>query len=183
MSSPNKRGGVAMMGRTHAAVGMASCLLALDAGAVAHGGILADASLVLAGVIGALLPDLDHPKSTAGSMLPFVSVPLSAMFGHRGATHSLLAAGLCFALGTAAAQAVPSIHSLPAFALGLAIGWLSHLAADMLNPAGAPLLWPHPRRFRFPLPSSPNGLLDSLLFWASAICSVVLIVRHSAPSI
>lgn len=171
-----------MMGRTHAAVGMASCLLALDAGAVAHGGILADASLVLAGAVGALLPDLDHPKSTAGSMLPFVSVPLSAAFGHRGATHSLLATGLCLALGLAAAQAVPSVHSLPVLALGLAIGWLSHLAADMLNPAGVPLLWPHPRRFRLPPLSPPGGLLDSLLFWASAACSVVLIARLLVPT-
>ena len=39
----------------------------------------------------ALLPDLDHPQSLLGRQLPWISGPLSRLFGHRGFTHSLLA--------------------------------------------------------------------------------------------
>ncbi len=55
---------------------------------------LADASLwhtVPAALASALLPDLDHPKSVLGQRLPWISKPLSRLFGHRGFTHSLLA--------------------------------------------------------------------------------------------
>nr|WP_082044038.1 metal-dependent hydrolase [Aeromonas sp. L_1B5_3] len=55
---------------------------------------LADASLwqsIPIALASALLPDLDHPKSLLGQQLPWISKPLSRLFGHRGFTHSLLA--------------------------------------------------------------------------------------------
>ena len=58
---------------------------------------LADASLwhiVPMALASALLPDLDHPRSLLGRQLPWISGPLSRLFGHRGFTHSLLAVGM-----------------------------------------------------------------------------------------
>ncbi|PTC00201.1 hypothetical protein C9975_08825, partial [Thalassospira xiamenensis] len=52
-------------------------------------------ALVLAG---AALPDIDHPQSTLGKRVKFLSYPISTLFGHRGITHSLaLLAALYFA--------------------------------------------------------------------------------------
>lgn len=47
--------------------------------------------LILGGLIGSLLPDIDHPRSWIGRRILFISLPLSALVGHRGVTHSLLA--------------------------------------------------------------------------------------------
>lgn len=78
-----------------------------------------------------------------GIGLFFASQLISAIFGHRGATHSLaflvvatlVAVGLCYMLG------FPLIY-------GVIFGWgyLSHLLADSLTPMGLPdLLWPMTR--------------------------------------
>jgi inner membrane protein len=71
---------------------------------------------------------------------------ISAIFGHRGATHSLLALAGIVALG--------ELPFLPwAWAhLGLLVGWgyAFHLLADGLTKSGVPLLWPLDLRFGFP---------------------------------
>lgn len=93
--------------------------------------------------LGALLPDIDHPKSWVGRRLAPVSRPLARLFGHRGFTHSLLALVLCaYALrvhGVSRAVTVP-----------LAVGFASHLGADLLTPAGVRPFWPWRRRFALP---------------------------------
>lgn len=111
---------------------------------------LAEASLwqiVPAALASALLPDLDHPNSLLGRRLPWISGPLSRLFGHRGFTHSLLAVGMAV-WGLAQFQA-PGL--LPVGVKdALIIGYLSHLLGDWLTPAGIPLFWPLRQRFRLP---------------------------------
>ena len=46
--------------------------------------------LVGAGVVGALIPDICHSGSKIGKKLPLLSKIISAIFGHRTFTHSLL---------------------------------------------------------------------------------------------
>jgi inner membrane protein len=96
------------------------------------------ASLGLA-ALGALLPDIDHPQSWAGRRMALVSVPLAALIGHRGITHSLLAV-----LGFALLLAWLGPHHLVA---PLAVGYLSHLLADSFTLSGVPLLWPSKRPY------------------------------------
>lgn len=116
-------------------------------------------------LLGALLPDLDHPDSRLGRAFRVLSVPLSRLFGHRGFTHSLLAAGL---LEFGLRQGVPQLPG--ALREALLIGYLSHIAADMLTPAGVPLLWPLRPRFRLPL--LPSGSQ-----WGEALfCGAILLV-------
>src|SRR5271157_6515069 len=89
--------------------------------------------------IGALLPDIDHPASWVGRRLRVISRPLAAMLGHRGVTHSLLAVFVCLFLlrwqGFSRAVIGP-----------LMIGYLSHLAADLLTSSGLRLAWPSRKR-------------------------------------
>ena len=111
---------------------------------------LADASLwhiVPMALASALLPDLDHPRSLLGRQLPWISGPLSRLFGHRGFTHSLLAVGMGV-WGLAQVEA-PWLLS-GAVKDALIVGYLSHLLGDWLTPMGIPLLWPWRRRFRLP---------------------------------
>ncbi|CAA6605927.1 Predicted membrane-bound metal-dependent hydrolase [Rhodospirillaceae bacterium LM-1] len=84
--------------------------------------------------LGSLLPDIDHPKSWAGRRMALVSIPLAALIGHRGVTHSLLAvAALALFLGLAGTGNL---------AAPLAVGYLSHLLADSMTLSGIPLAWP-----------------------------------------
>ncbi|WP_409307686.1 metal-dependent hydrolase [Pectobacterium sp. B1J-3] len=102
-----------------------------------------------------LLPDIDHPKSLLGQRLKWISSPIARAFGHRGFTHSLLAiaAGIYFIQ-----TKLPANWPIPTDAYhAMIIGYLSHIAADMMTSAGVPLLWPCRWRFCLPLLNSQKG--------------------------
>ena len=75
-----------------------------------------------------------------GIVLVLVSLVLGALFGHRGAVHSIaagLAATLLVAVGLAIFRA-PVWLAIP-----FAWGWAAHLLADASTPMGLPaLMWP-----------------------------------------
>ncbi|AUX93306.1 metal-dependent hydrolase [Mixta gaviniae] len=102
-----------------------------------------------------LLPDIDHPRSTLGQRFRWISHPIARAFGHRGFTHSLLAVvgGV-----TLLKLNLPHGWPVPTDAMhGMVLGYLSHIAADMLTPAGVPLLWPCRWRFRLPILTTKAG--------------------------
>lgn len=112
-----------------------------------------------AAVLGSLLPDIDHPKSKFGSKVPFISIPLSMIFGHRGITHSLLAiVGLAFAWWYFLSGA-PDTFLLKA----LVIGYLSHLLGDFFTNSGIPLLYPWRKRIVSPVTFSTGSFTEQLL--------------------
>lgn len=130
--------------------------------------------IVAGGLLTCLLPDIDHPRSFLGQRLKWVALPIARVFGHRGFTHSLLAiiAGIVlFTLKLDPGMFIP----LDAFH-GMIIGYLSHIIADMLTPAGVPLLWPCRWRFRLPIlyPQKGNQL-------ERALCVAVLIFAVQHP--
>lgn len=92
---------------------------------------------------GSLLPDMDHPKSWIGRRSRPLSTALGAAFGHRGATHSVAAVLSLVMLWQA------GYH--PGAVSALAVGYASHLAADMLTPQGLPLTWPLRLTWRVPI--------------------------------
>lgn len=111
--------------------------------------------IIPATLLTSLLPDIDHPQSVLGRRFRWLSHPIARAFGHRGFTHSLLAVIGGIALFN---LKVPQHWVVPADAFqGLVLGYLSHIIADMLTPAGVPLLWPCRWRFRLPLLASQKG--------------------------
>ncbi|PWK09649.1 metal-dependent hydrolase [Tumebacillus permanentifrigoris] len=161
-----------MMGRTHMMLGaLTGALLESQAPGL---GVLEG---ILIGAIGGLVPDLDHPNSKAtrsiapialggsrrnsmvlmslGVMalawqghLPYDGVMaiacwllVAALSKHRGITHSLI--GLL--------SATYAVHTwLGASWIIFAVGYASHLFADMLTDRGVPLLWPLQLDFSIP---------------------------------
>lgn len=81
--------------------------------------------------LGTLFPDIDHPGSKLGKCLPFISIPLSVVFGHRTITHSwwLVLLWLSGAYFEIVALQV------------LFLGAISHLLADVLT-GKIPLIFP-----------------------------------------
>lgn len=114
-------------------------------------------------IIGALLPDIDHPKSWVGKRMRPLSTIVAAVLGHRGATHSLLAVVGCgwllFHDGTPRAIVAPVL-----------VGYLSHLAGDLLTPRGLRLAWPFKGTWALPLCRSGSPfeplVVAALLLWA-----------------
>jgi inner membrane protein len=104
---------------------------------------------------GSLLPDVDHPASWVGRRSRPVSTLVAGLFGHRGVTHSLLAVAGCAAVLRWAA--VPHWAAAP-----LVVGYLSHLAADLLTPGGLRLAWPAGGRVCIPL-CRTGGLLEPVV--------------------
>lgn len=118
--------------------------------------------MMVGGMLGALLPDIDHPHSWLGRRILLVSRPIALVFGHRGITHSLLALlGVCYA----ALNCLTLTELGPALplVLGVCAGYASHLAGDWLTPKGVPLLWPWRRRFAAPLQLLRGQWAESLV--------------------
>jgi inner membrane protein len=122
--------------------------------------------------VGALLPDIDHPSSWIGRRLWVISRPLSAMIGHRGVTHSAVAVLVCLMFlrwrGFHRATIDP-----------LVVGYLSHLAADLLTARGLRLAWPSPRRQAIPL--CRTGSLGELIIVTSVAIWSGATVLHEHP--
>jgi inner membrane protein len=127
-----------MMKRSHALIGGATGV------AMAHA---TGASMLAGGIVAgmaALLPDLDHPHSAVGRLLPRWWHRLTP--GHRGPTHSLV---WCLGLAAVAYLANSAVDGEPAallLAMATLAGSLSHVLADGLTVAGVPLWWPFRRR-------------------------------------
>jgi len=116
---------------------------------------------------GALLPDIDHPKSALGSRVRPVSTLIAKVFGHRGLTHSLLAVlGLSWLLLHLSGHKATSNMLAPLLA-----GYLSHLIADGLTPMGVPLFWPVRFPVRFPLTVRTGSAAEKLLTLAVVVGS------------
>ncbi len=114
-----------MMGHTHALSGFAAAAATLPWAPV-HGATAQIGWLAVWGGM-AMLPDLDHPRSTVARMWgPFTSTPARAIGilarGHRGGTHDALVAPLIFGALAAGAAHYPASRLLVlALAIGLAL--------------------------------------------------------------
>jgi inner membrane protein len=149
-----------MMASTHVLFGL-NCWLGY---AQLRGLPLHPESIFIAGAA-SLLPDIDHPKSTFGSLVPFFSRPISAIFGHRGITHSLFAI-------IAGIYIMHKYGYQTEYVAAIVVGYLSHLLGDMMTNSGVPLLWPVKLKMAIPL-FSTGGFVEwlvrialmALLFW------------------
>lgn len=121
-------------------------------------------------LLGSLLPDLDHPSSKLGSKLPFISYPIAGIFGHRGITHSLLAiTAIAWAMKTYIFTGNGSTGLYVLFMWPLAIGYLSHLFADLFSYAGIPLFYPF--RYKFRIPAFSSGAAHVIIYVSSLALS------------
>jgi inner membrane protein len=129
-----------MMARSHVIVGLACWIVAAPP---LHVAILNPMNLAIV-VAGSLLPDIDHPKSWVGRRTRPVSTAIAATLGHRGITHSAIAVTILITLLLQAGTQRGAVAAL-------AVGYLSHLAADMLTPRGLRLAWPLRGTWSIPL--------------------------------
>jgi inner membrane protein len=92
-----------------------------------------------------------------------LSTILAKVLGHRGATHSLLAVAGCGWL--LCGNGTPGVFVAPVL-----VGYLSHLAGDLLTPRGLRLAWPLKGTWALPICRSGSPfeplVVAALLLWA-----------------
>lgn len=135
------------------------------------------AILISSGVIGALLPDIDHPNSMLSKEIGIFRIPwqifawifgkLGLATGHRGLTHSfipwlLLSVPLMF-LSDKIGWFGSTIW------IGVILGALSHLIFDALNPSGIPAIYPFSKRRTHLLPK-PLAITTKNMMSTKGIC-------------
>jgi len=116
-------------------------------------------STALTASLFALLPDIDHPESMIGRLLPSVSKSIQRKYGHRTVTHSLFAI-FAMVIVLLPVIIIPAFISPPSGGLGglgvraFSIGWpvsfyaaallafSSHIFIDLFNKSGVRLLAP-----------------------------------------
>ncbi|AEW44574.1 putative inner membrane protein regulated by LexA [Serratia symbiotica str. 'Cinara cedri'] len=132
--------------------------------------------VILGGILTCLLPDIDHPKSFLGRRLKLLSIPIAKLFGHRGMTHSFLAIIGCSTF-LSSGLLLSIITPIPTyFAHAMVVGYISHILADMLTPAGIPLLWPYKIHFCIPI-LNPSKYPE----WEKIFCILLLIYAIMLP--
>ncbi|MBK1733740.1 hypothetical protein CKO15_00265 [Halorhodospira abdelmalekii] len=126
---------------------------------------------------GALLPDIDEPRSWIGRRFLFLSQPLRTFFGHRGITHSL---AFCILIG-ALLGLLSHSYALPeGLALAILIGYASHLIADAVTPGGIPLMWPFKGRYSTPCTVRTGGAGEMVIFFVLLVGLVLAIAEFTA---
>ncbi|MCK9171933.1 MAG: metal-dependent hydrolase [Desulfuromonas thiophila] len=145
-----------MMAHTHVLIGVSGYTALAMA---SNGSLPLDSMTIGAAALGSLAPDIDHPGSWLGRRLFFVSLPLSALIGHRGATHSLIAsvaasAGMWWYLQYGSTP-------LP-WLVAFLFGYISHLFADWNSNSGVPFFWPQKTRYRAPWAINTGGFIEHL---------------------
>jgi inner membrane protein len=136
-----------MMARSHVIVGLAAWVAAAP---ILHIRPLDPICLGLV-VAGSLLPDIDHPKSWVGRRTRPISTAIASTFSHRGITHSAFAVIALTMLLLHAGYRRTGVSAL-------VVGYLSHLAADMLTPQGLRLAWPIRATWGIPLCRTDSGM-------------------------
>ncbi len=103
--------------------------------------------IICGSLITFLLPDIDHPNSYIGNRFKYVSIIIYKIFGHRNITHSIfgLIIFLLFLIYINNLYLNLDIDVI----VGMFLGYLSHIIADIFTSHGVKLFWPFKIRVRF----------------------------------
>lgn len=145
-----------MMAKTHIVIGVGATMLYLEPTLTGQNTPQTFMLMFLGVFVGSILPDIDHPQSLISQMIPFVGGLIGRLLTHRGILHSWLPLVLI------AGIALQAPEDIGVFLIGVWIGYLLHLTADMFTPSGIPLLYPFRFRFRIPVLVTA-GIFESLL--------------------
>lgn len=188
-----------MTGKTHMLGGIAfGATSALIAKTVAPD-IISNVQLgaiVMGSTVGSLIPDIDHPSSLISRKIPPVAflyrivaaidklvaklLHSSYSMGHRGITHSMIPVTTLLALLCFFGNQLQIFYLL----FGLLIGCYSHIAFDMLNPSGVPILLPiSKKRFRL-IPKKiaipTKNVADKKKAWKENLFAILVLVIDAA---
>jgi membrane-bound metal-dependent hydrolase YbcI (DUF457 family) len=147
-----------MLARTHLAFGILIALLLLPF-------ISVPSKLLFVALVafGALLPDVDHEKSTINRLCPVTRI-FPVFFKHRGFFHSVFPAIIIYAV-------LAYFHE-SFVGLALTLGYLSHLVSDSLTRMGVNFVYPV-STWRMQGPIETGTIVETFLFVGLVVVIVV----------
>lgn len=164
-----------MQGPTHIAGGAAAVAAYTIASQMQLSPILAVAAMGV-GMVGGLIPDIDHPNSKISKSLKPVSAVVSLMFSHRGLFHTpflyLILWGIWMWL-------CPNPEWLM-WGNFVFIGIASHLFLDFLNPGGIPILFPIGLKRHRVLRIKTGSKVELIIRWLLIVCCAALLIIQIA---
>ncbi|MBO8174225.1 MAG: metal-dependent hydrolase [Thermococcus sp.] len=171
-----------MMWYTHAVFGALFALLIQLVGTKL--GVLSFNELYVGiAAFGALLPDVDHPKSYISMKLPFSNVVSSIILEHtkhRGVTHTI-EAGVIISIITGIIISYFFGLSLGMSVIFLFVGYTSHLFADSLTVSG--VRWSKFSNFKLSWKIKTGTLSEGLILVPTVFSTVVLYFYLSNPKV
>jgi len=167
-----------MMGTTHAAFALLCYYI------IAYlGGLPFNAPMVLTLlVVGSLLPDIDHPRgflARQSYLFRRTSRGIRKFVTHRGIVHSLLAA----LIATAVVWVVATFYHWETLVVAcFFLGFISHLVADSLNPAGIKWLQPF-SKVKVKDGIRTGSFLEKLFFSVTVVIILIILYPEYFPEI
>lgn len=149
-----------MLFKNHILLGIISFLIFKD---FLHGGNqIIFFSLIL---LGSIFPDIDERRSKMNQWSGFLGRMVTFFFQHRGIFHSLVLAGVISIL--------MAFYWDSYYALGLFIGYFSHLAGDAVTLAGVRPFYPF-SSFHLKGPLRVGGVWEKVVY----LLLIVLIIKE-----
>ena len=124
--------------------------------------------------LGTLLPDIDHPQSFLGKKNKLVSKVTNKTFGHRGATHSILALGFLFIIFSLI-QTKYLTSAAKYLGFWLILGYFLHLLEDAFSKDAVWWFWPlKKRKQKNKFLYYKTGSLGEMLVFGLMVCLLLL---------
>lgn len=127
--------------------------------------------ILISGLIGSILPDIDYPLSYIGKIFPYISNIIYRIFGHRGFTHSFLFIIIIIYLFKFSYNIQNELinNCKKSFLLG----YCSHIIADLITKNGIKLFWPCKLNFSFPIIKKNQKKTEYIIFIILIIYSIL----------
>lgn len=192
-----------MTGKTHVAIGMAVGLSVSF-----EQSLESQLILVLASIVGSLIPDLDHPKGKLNQRLLLFNnnfyrslfyLSLGILFIYLYflqnniifmllglvsfligiSTHRGFTHSIVGFLGSASIVRLSTVgYGLNLLYYGFITGYILHLIGDFFTPRGIQLFYPIKTNVSFPITIKGNGKFEKILFKLLSIYSVCLLLKY-----
>lgn len=192
-----------MTGKTHVAIGIAAGLT-VSLGQPVENQLV----LVVASIVGSLIPDLDHPKAKLNQKLLLINnnfyralfyLSLGSIFMYlyfaKGIEPFLLLGIISFLVGISshrsfthsivgflASASIVGIgtldYGLPSVYSGFVIGYVLHLLADFFTPKGIKLFYPLKINVAFPITIKTSSKAEKIIFTLLSIYSICLLIGY-----
>lgn len=188
-----------MTGKTHVAIGIVAGLT-ISAEQPLENQLI----LVLASVLGSLVPDLDHPKAKLNRKLLFIKnkfyktlfyLSLAAgfiyfyfqaennVFGLLGlmtffigiSSHRSFTHSI---VGLLVASSIVKLFAVPSIYAGFVIGYVLHLIADLFTIKGIKLFYPLKTNISSPVVINTNNGLEDIIFILLSLYSLFLVFNY-----
>ncbi|MCK4260626.1 MAG: metal-dependent hydrolase [Halanaerobiales bacterium] len=192
-----------MMGKTHMMIGT-------SVGVVTAMNCPIEAGLIIIGcsIFGALIPDIDHPKSKLNQkILPinnkFFRVLIYLIIGFGFLYQStklnnrlsiilgvtLIITGLSHHRGfthsllgllcfSSVVYLIVMKYNIPEMYIGFFMGYVSHLVADFMTMGGIKFFYPWNKKLSFPLSIKTGGIMEELIFLVAGIYTTYNFVKY-----